>query len=526
LDSSIKVSNFSGESSSTNGAKMNKKLPAERIFVVIVLPLIIIGLHTIATSPKPNKNAVALTTNQLYYVAVNEVGANNSNNGLFPTYQGGVNGPWLSIKHAAAQMVAGDTTYVREGTYYESNIGFANSGTATSRITLTNYPGESVIIDGSLSGGGYSGIWIDQTPGFYTVNGLTIRNMPSRGIVTARNTAVSYQDITISNSTLHNNGWNGVELAAVNGFLVDNVVSHDNAYYGLNIAASQDGALSSANGIVQNSTFYNHTTPQGHGLAINQGHHITVTNSIAYHNTMHGFDVSDWPKYGDLSHNIVIKDSFSYDNGIAGFAINSSSHHVIFRRNIAWKNGAEWAATGGGSGFWCYAGCWHVEWLHNVSIENKEAGFWIEKEEVGDYGTPDDYLIVFKNNITFNNNPENLWNWAPGLVVEALVGPESWQLIATNNDWHVLPGASIAVHDQGTEHSPADVNQGTFQSGNLSVDPLFVNASLPDVHLTANSPAIDNGVDVGLFYLGDAPDMGVFESDGLIFLPFMIRVGS
>ncbi len=54
----------------------------------------------------------------VYYVAANEPGASDSNNGGYPTYQGGQDGPWLTIQHAADTMTAGDTTYVRAGTYY------------------------------------------------------------------------------------------------------------------------------------------------------------------------------------------------------------------------------------------------------------------------------------------------------------------------------------------------------------------------------------------------------------------------
>jgi hypothetical protein len=34
---------------------------------------------------------------------------------------------------------------------------------------------------------------------------------------------------------------------------------------------------------------------------------------------------------------------------------------------------------------------------------------------------------------------------------------------------------------------------------------------VPDVHLQPGSPCIDAGIDVGLPYLGSAPDMGAFE---------------
>jgi hypothetical protein len=45
-------------------------------------------------------------------------------------------------------------------------------------------------------------------------------------------------------------------------------------------------------------------------------------------------------------------------------------------------------------------------------------------------------------------------------------------------------------------------------------DPLFVDPDNGDYRLREGSPAIDAGVDVGLPYLGDAPDIGAFEHQG------------
>jgi hypothetical protein len=446
-------------------------------------------------------------TGTVYYVAVNEPGASDDNNGLYPTYQDGQDGPWLTIQRAASTMTAGDVTYVRAGTYYESGISFAHSGAPGAPITLANYQSEEVVIDGSQATDDYPGIWIVEGRSHYVIQGFTIRNMPDSGIATDESTTEPYQDITIRDCILHDNGWSGIDLAAVDGFVVDNVEAYDNAYYGLDIISSSGGALSAANGVVRNSSFYNHTGDDGHGLAINQGHDITVSDSVAYHNTSHGFDVSDWPKYGDLSYNITIERNFSYDNGLAGFAINSDSHHVVYRNNVAWRNGAAWSVLGGVmSGFLCYEGCWHVEWVNNVSLENSDAGFWVE-DQLGIYGAPDDNLLVFKNNIAYNNDPEGE-AWGEALVIE---GDNTWQVVATHNDWSIPPILEVAVTNQGTDYTPEDINNGAFQTGNISVEPQFVDATVPDVHLQSSSPCIDAGVDVGLPYLGSAPDIGAFE---------------
>lgn len=57
--------------------------------------------------------------------------------------------PYGSIQSAVTAAAAGDTIYLRQGTYAPSaNIQFSKSGTATSPISVRPYSGEKVIIDG------------------------------------------------------------------------------------------------------------------------------------------------------------------------------------------------------------------------------------------------------------------------------------------------------------------------------------------------------------------------------------------
>jgi hypothetical protein len=46
----------------------------------------------------------AAKTRQVYYVAANEPGASDDNNSLYPTHQGGQDGPWLTIQHDVQQI--------------------------------------------------------------------------------------------------------------------------------------------------------------------------------------------------------------------------------------------------------------------------------------------------------------------------------------------------------------------------------------------------------------------------------------
>jgi hypothetical protein len=64
------------------------------------------------------------------------------------TQQGTLDKPWRTIKHAISQLRPGDTLYLRDGTFYESDIEVSAAGTASSRITIQNYPNEKPVVDG------------------------------------------------------------------------------------------------------------------------------------------------------------------------------------------------------------------------------------------------------------------------------------------------------------------------------------------------------------------------------------------
>jgi hypothetical protein len=60
---------------------------------------------------------------------------------------GSKDAPWRSINHAIAQIAAGETLYLRGGTYYE-HVYLGRVGREDAPITIRSYPGEIAIIDG------------------------------------------------------------------------------------------------------------------------------------------------------------------------------------------------------------------------------------------------------------------------------------------------------------------------------------------------------------------------------------------
>jgi len=73
---------------------------------------------------------------------------------------------------------------------------------------------------------------------------------------------------------------------------------------------------------------------------------------------------------------------------------------------------------------------------------------------------------------------------------------------------------SVSVENSTVEPLNPDVSDYT-EINNLMADPLFVDVPNNDLSLMENSPCIDAGEDLGLAYVGEAPDIGA-EEFGLI----------
>jgi hypothetical protein len=104
--------------------------------------------------------------------------------------------------------------------------------------------------------------------------------------------------------------------------------------------------------------------------------------------------------------------------------------------------------------------------------------------------TPSNISIIIKNAIVWGNQRDAVSFVANG-------GP-------------VTITASYADIDVVTTGLGITYTPGT---GMIDQDPLFVNPVTIDFHLTAPSPCINAGVNVGLPFIGTAPDMGAFESN-------------
>lgn len=86
--------------------------------------------------------------------------------------------PWRTLTHAAATAAAGDSVFLRGGTYSQRVV-FTRSGTPSAPIVFRSQPGEAAILDGTslaLPTGWAPFLWLSGVS-HVTLQGLEIRNL-------------------------------------------------------------------------------------------------------------------------------------------------------------------------------------------------------------------------------------------------------------------------------------------------------------------------------------------------------------
>jgi hypothetical protein len=405
--------------------------------------------------------------------------------------------PWGTIQKGANTAVAGDTVWLRGGTYAittpntsGSGITFSKSGTSdTNRIKYWAYPGEVPKID-------FSNMTISTTG--YTM-GVTVSGnwLHFKGIEECCTTETTFAnngfDVSGSNDifellNMHNNMGNGIFMGTKTGGgnLILNCDSHDN---------------------------YDPTTSQGQGQNADgfgvhyqtSGASTIIRGCRAWWNSDDGYD------FINQEVPVTIENSWAMGSGYAnygtynptsgngnGFKIGSSKTGIrhLVQNNVAWKCKA--------SGFYANHSSGGNTWYNNTSFQNGTqfnmlASTWDAAGNRTDGVTLTGALAhIMRNNLAYPIKN----SYITGYGVDTQFN--NWDLNITPAATDFLNIADPSVSGTGQ----------AIETTSPAFGPRQADGSLPNVDflkLAAGSKMIDKGTNVGLPYVGAAPDLGAYE---------------
>jgi len=325
-------------------------------------------------------------------------------------------------------------------------------------------------------------------------------------------------DLTISNADMSIGG-NGIGIYGIadhsfswSGLEIDNVVVHDISNWSANFPNDArtndvDREGMGINGYGDSSDIWIHD------IEIYNVGASTNSNNICLY------------LYQDMD---AIVERFNiHDCGRIGIAIEDGAgaygHDLTIRYGLLYNNGNTTITSNEFSGGITVvsanaAGLDNVNIYNNVIYNNGGSATYNDAKRGGlliySYApSANDAPISVKNNIIYNNATYDLHITE---VTAAFTG------LDLNYNLIYRPSGNMIVNDGNTydysQFSTYKTASG-YDANSVNADPLFVSTVTPDFHLQSGSPAINEGVDVGLTTdydgntvpRGAAPDIGAYE---------------
>ena len=364
---------------------------------------------------------------------------------------GALASPLNSIAAALTRVVPGDTIYVRGGTYASpSPVRLDASGEEGAYLHIWAYPGETPVFDFTGANRGF-----DVRGDYLHLKGLVAEKSGDNGVYV---NGASYN--ILEGLVARYNGDSGVQMqteAAYN--LLLNIDSYENYDAG-----------------------NNGENADGFAIKFGVGPGNVVRGCRSWGNSDDGYDF--WSDDDPGQQGVLVEDSWAFRNGYNiwedtnyqgdsnGFKLGHGPGAHTFVRNLSWGHRAHgFDVNGNESGVTLY---------NNTAVDNGGSNFFFDDDPNEEEAAP----YVLRNNVSYGDvrmdqsvvqDDFNTWNGA------AVVGPSDF----------------LTMDDAGAD------------------GPRQKDGSLPDLDflkLAPGSDLIDAGTDVGLPFLGSAPDLGAFES--------------
>jgi hypothetical protein len=384
------------------------------------------------------------------------------------TNSGTITSPFLTISKALGSFAAGDTIYVRGGTYIYTGSSTAISlplisGSSTSiRCNLIAYPGERVLLDFSaMTGTSADGLKINGS--YWYIKGFDCKGAPHNGIKISGGT---YNIIEFCTSFENRN--TGVQLASsasYNRFInCDSYYNYDPPLGGNSDGFSPKLDVGTGNFFSGCRSWQNSDDGWDGYLRPSDSVYTTLENCWSFMNGYlkdgspittgngNGFKMGggDTSNIQQLRHYMTLKNCLCFDNRVKGYDQNNNRGSMTLINCTGFRNGS-----------------------YNFSVP----GFI----RTSDTLTVENCISLASSGVTLSGVPN--------------------PILATNSWASPFTGATAADF--------------------ISIDttgvrgPRKPDGSLPDItfmHLVSTSQFVNKGTNVGIAYIGTAPDLGCFES--------------
>ena len=411
-----------------------------------------------------------------YYVATNGIDSN----------PGTIDKPFATWEKLSGVMVAGDLAYIRGGTYRSTKGASATgvcrwenlTGTAKDTIKIWAYPGESPVLnlDNIAMTSTYCYILFIKDCNYLWVKGLRVTGLaqtPNKESISGIVINGSSHNV-IENCEIDHLGMYGMSFGSGSDYnYVKNCDVHHLADPYTNYGAA-NGFNRTGGSTANHLTFYGcrawACSDDGWDLFKSDGY-VTIDNCWAF-----------WNGYLDESKTDAVGGDGS------GFKIGPGTNNTANVTRIV-TNCLAVENKGQGFNQNFVTGVFASHIYNNTAYRNGHNGFEFTYGPGGD-------ADVFRNNISYAN---------VGVAYDGDAGDTQ-----DHNSWN--GGATVTDAD----FISVDASQ--------LIRARKADGSLPDItflHLAASSDLIDAGIDVGLPYCGNAPDMGAFKIQPGTYTPLL-----
>jgi len=384
-----------------------------------------------------------------YYVDKSNPNASDNNPGT-------ENEPWATIQKGIDVAQAGDTVFIKGGTYTPNGLKMKRSGAVGNPIVFKNYDNNSVVID--MSSAPDRGWDWDGYKDYLIIDGLTFINGKWPVLIKG-----SYNEIR--NCELYGAIGTVINVWGGSYNLISNNKIHDYGYNGVSIESRpNDGNLGRADSnIVEYNHIYNSSGHMGVNIFPNTGQ----AQELMY------FNIIRWNKIHDI-----------YSSGIyLRRQVNAEIYGNLIYNAGMWGIFFHWRSSSDGA---------HVSdvKVYNNTIVN--SGY----DGIDNHSHKN---IDLKNNLIFDtNNPEF------ALDFSTTVGTSEHD-IDYNLYYQASAGEKVTAWNSKSLKYTLSEEQSNlgYDLNSYDTNPLFSDLGNDDYTLQAGSDAIDNGVNLGPPYNKD-----------------------